>query len=456
MEPPAKKCRFSSPHSPTSMEKICEGYVPKNTSKSTSWALRVFRTWREQRNEHEDDKCPETLLEEPQVELLNFWLSRFVMEARREDGKPYPPSSINNILSGLYRFSKTCVPKGMVCPNFMNRKDPLFRDLTGAIQVRYRELRESGVGAMVRHAPVVTVEEEDRLWQSKVIGDHSPLALLSAIFFYVGKTFCIRGGDEQRLLKRSQFVRSYNPDCYTYTENGSKNHAGINFREANKVVPVYSNVKARPRCLVYLLDLYFKKFPSRATEMDLFYLRPKKSVSTSTSEWYDCAPIGRDKLKVFLNTMCSEAGIHEKKTNHSLRATGASALFNAGVPEKLIRDVTGHRSSALHLYERPTIEQKQSVSKVLVQGDNEFQKGKKNTPVSNGKENIHVQMCPTVTCSSNVFGSLFSGVNNCNITISPQNFSVNVCSSSSTSSLKHDDIDIDTLFSGVDVDQLFS
>ena len=74
--------------------------------------------------------------------------------------------------------------------------------------------------------------------------------------------------------------------------------------------------------------------------------------------------------------MCSEAGIHEKKTNHSLRATGASALFNAGVSEKLIRDVTGHRSSALHLYERPTIEQKQSVSKVLVQGDNEFQKGK--------------------------------------------------------------------------------
>ena len=38
---------------------------------------------------------------------------------------------------------------------------------------------------------------------------------------------------------------------------------------------------------------------------------------------------------------------------------GSSALFSAGVPEKLIRDVTGHRSSALQLYERPTVEQKQ-------------------------------------------------------------------------------------------------
>ena len=48
-----------------------------------------------------------------------------------------------------------------------------------------------------------------------------------------------------------------------------------------------------------------------------------------------------------MDAMCKEAGIKEKKSNHSLRATGATALFNAGVPEKLIRDVTGHRSKAL-------------------------------------------------------------------------------------------------------------
>ena len=42
---------------------------------------------------------------------------------------------------------------------------------------------------------------------------------------------------------------------------------------------------------------------------------------------------------------------------------------HAGVPEKIIRDVTGHRSNALHLYERPTVEQK--VSNVLIQGSQE-------------------------------------------------------------------------------------
>ena len=47
--------------------------------------------------------------------------------------------------------------------------------------------------------------------------------------------------------------------------------------------------------------------------------------------------------------ICAEAGV-TRKTNHSLRATGATALFNAGVPEKF---VTGHCSNPLHLYERP-------------------------------------------------------------------------------------------------------
>ena len=78
------------------------------------------------------------------------------------------------------------------------------------------------------------------------------------------------------------------------------------------------------------------------------------------------------KLCKYLETMCKETGIKEKKTNHSLRATGASALFAAGVQEKIIHDITGHRSSALQLYERPTAHQRKEVSKVLVQGRKSF------------------------------------------------------------------------------------
>ncbi len=64
--------------------------------------------------------------------------------------------------------------------------------------------------------------------------------------------------------------------------------------------------------------------------------------------------------------MCAEAGVSGHKTNHSLRATGASELFEAGVPEQMIKERTVHRSlEALRLYERTTEDQHQAVSVIL-------------------------------------------------------------------------------------------
>ena len=121
----------------------------------------------------------------------------------------------------------------------------------------------------------------------------------------------VRGGEEQRRLKRSQFKRSYDPDCYTSVENGSKNRAGVNFREENKDVPVFSCPEAKPRCLVYL---YFEKFPPKATEL-------KKSPSNDL--WYD------------REVMYHEAGITEKKkpTAFALQAQRHSLML--GYREKL-------------------------------------------------------------------------------------------------------------------------
>lgn len=114
----------------------------------------------------------------------------------------------------------------------------------------------------------------------------------------------------------------------------------------------------------------------------------KKGIPSGDSPWYDGVPVGKEKLRTFLQAMCKEAGISEHKTNHSLRATGASAMFNAGVSDKLIRDVTGHRSTALQLYERPTLQQKQAVSRVLVQGTQNFT-NKEDTDEENSTKKIN-------------------------------------------------------------------
>ena len=45
-------------------------------------------------------------------------------------------------------------------------------------------------------------------------------------------------------------------------------------------------------------------------------------------------------------------------TNHSLRHSGGTRLFRAGVDHKLIKKVTGHRSDAVDSYQITSIEQK--------------------------------------------------------------------------------------------------
>ena len=93
-----------------------------------------------------------------------------------------------------------------------------------------------------------------------------------------------------------------------------------------------------------------------------------------------------------------------------------------------VRAVTGHRSNALELYERPSVKQQQSVSRVLLQGER-FEKENTNPQQSSCMSSA---VCSSNMVSPNVFGSLFSGLNNCNVTLSPQNLIVNVSTSVSS------------------------
>ena len=218
---------------------------------------------------------------------------------------------------------------------------------------------------------IITKEEENELWESGILGlATSPKALLRAVFFYNGKNFCLRGGTEHRDLKLSQFTRCSDPDNhYIYTENSSKNRQGgfAQLRIENKVVPIFANSSIGDRCHVHILDTYISKLPEEVKEKDFFYARPLHAIPTDPKKpWFAPVPIGKNSLNTMLKDMCSEAGITGRKTNHSLRATGASELFAAGVPEKIIKERTGHRSlDALHVYEHTTSTQHQAVSTIL-------------------------------------------------------------------------------------------
>ena len=184
-----------------------------------------------------------------------------------------------------------------------------------------------------------------------------------------GKLFCLRRDAEHRDLKISQVVRHTSPLRYTYTENVSKNQVGglKQLKVKNKIVQSLAVEAAGNRCHVYIIDLYFSKLPEEAFVRDNFYVQPLSAIpDDSEKPWFTANPIGRNSLSSMIKEVCLEGGISGRKTNHSLRATDASHMYQAGVPEKLIQETTGHLStSGVRQYENTTIEQQRAVSRVL-------------------------------------------------------------------------------------------
>ena len=98
--PAEQSARFGPRASTADLTKLLERSVPKNTKRNTSWGLGVFKSWREHRIRG-GDPVPDLL--DADVKDLDRWLPLFLVEARRQDGSPYPPNTLYLIMCALQR-----------------------------------------------------------------------------------------------------------------------------------------------------------------------------------------------------------------------------------------------------------------------------------------------------------------------------------------------------------------
>ena len=99
--------RFNKTVTKDMIEQSSKGIIPKGMAKATSWAIRTFSDWITQRNKHNLEVFPSDLFDKPYpVDTMISCLQRFVSEARRVDGMPYPPKTLFQILCSLLRHSR--------------------------------------------------------------------------------------------------------------------------------------------------------------------------------------------------------------------------------------------------------------------------------------------------------------------------------------------------------------
>ena len=116
-----------------------------------------------------------------------------------------------------------------------------------------------------------------------------------------------------------------------------------------------------------MYTLYLSKVLIHAKLATSFYLRPHRDGGVE----YENSVVGVCMLNKILPELCEKADLErekadlERETAHSLHIMCASRLFQSSVEEKLVRELTGHRSNALFGYQKSSTDQVDKVSEVL-------------------------------------------------------------------------------------------
>ena len=407
--------RYGSPKSTAQVTAIRKGGVPVKTQEQNGWAGSIWRDWARYRRrlpptEKEEENELKEDITEMTVTAMNLWLCKFVVEVRRKDKAPYAPDTLYQICCGLLRLLKEADRAEI---NIFD--DPHFQQFKGTLDARMKELKRSG-NYQPKRAAVISEEHERLLWNKNLLGDVTPQQLINTMVFYIGLFFALRSGAEHRNLRfypsQIELVERNNERAYLqYTEDVSKsNQGGLASRKKEpKQVVHYENVDNPERCLIRLYKLYMSKCPKDRPD-GAFYLKPLSKPKDNC--WFCKVAIGHNTLQQVVPNLFKAAGITGHYTNHSLRVTSATRLFEASVDEQLIMQRTGHSSTAVRAYKRIGEKLKPLTSDVLNNTVSAVTKEGHESVSTVKKEDKEISACDTRNrCVS------FAGASNFTVTI---------------------------------------
>ena len=112
------------------------------------------------------------------------------------------------------------------------------------------------------------------------------------------------------------------------------------------------------------LKLYLGKL-HRSCEA--LFQTPKRNWKPTDSIWYENRPLRVNKLADMMKSISSAAGLSKIYTNHCVRATSITLWSNAGLTNRHIMSISGHRNeqSLKHYNSRPSTSQLKRCSNVL-------------------------------------------------------------------------------------------
>ena len=400
------------------IEQLKQIQLKKKTEAKVKWAVSAYNDWRNNRLYnfqydvgiyYADLNNLETL----EKNNLQHALCHFLPEVTKVKGDGmYPGSTLYQMVVAIQKYLNI---------NKINWKlidDVEFSDLKIVLDNLMKERTALNVGVTKKQAQVISYKDEQNLWESGVLGEDAPDKLRNTVLFLLGINIFLRAVEEHYYLRRSVAegtsqlsfeLNTRGEKCLVYREDSiTKTHdGGLNdMRRERKIVWVFPS-ENRSRCPVRLVEKYLSLCPKNYKKRDNFYLQ---SLARPTpKQWYGCQVVGTNSIGKVVKVLMEKAHIEGFFTNHSLRRTGGTRLFQAGVDRKIVKEATGHRSDAVDAYQITSEKQREKVSKIISNQPLETSKLEKKVEPTNKTET------ETTKVSSNDMKVCTCGLNVTNI-----------------------------------------
>lgn len=349
--------------------------LKKKTENKMNWGVRAYNDWRNYRLETFNYDVGIYFadlgnLGELTKENFQYAMCRFIPEVTKQKGEgPYPGKTLYQLVVAIQKF----LNMNKINWHLIDMKSNEFEDLRNVLDNVMKERTEMGIGTVKRQAQFISYEYEEELWDRDILGEDTPDKLCNTVLYLLGINLALHGVEEHYLLRRQMPNRdsqlSFKRDsngvrCLVYSEDTcTKNNDGglAHMRHEHKVVWVYPSANV-DRCPVRLVDKYVSLCPPYYKKPN-FYLQSKQKLTPI--QWYTTKVVGSNTLAKVVKQLLSDAKIDGYFTNHSLRRSAPTRLFQAGVERKLVRELTGHRSDAVDQYQVTSKKQRQYVSEIL-------------------------------------------------------------------------------------------
>lgn len=308
---------------------------PTSTVKSTEWAMRRFTAWMKKRQINVD-------LASAAAEELAPVLRRFYAEVKTTGGQSHAPQTMIGIRAGIQRYLTK------IRANPVNiTKDTQFEKANSTFKAKCKLYAAKGNRPQKRKEEIAPGDlQKIHKYLAEDITGKDPRRLLQAVWFIIAFNLGCRGREIYRQLKKSSIIFAVDDAGQEYAIIDQtvveKNHQGGPSREdqANANQTRIYDCAIGPHSVLGLLKLYLEKLHDACE----WLFQQCRSKAVDGEPWYKNEPLGVNSLGTMMKVISQAAALSKPYTNHCVRATTITVLFNGGVDIQSIQSRTGHRS----------------------------------------------------------------------------------------------------------------